>query len=1177
MSFVHLHVHSEYSLLDGACRISRLPSVAKKLGQKALAITDHGVMYGVIDFYRACKKEGIKPIIGCEVYVAPRTRFDKTFEFDKEYYHMVLLCKNYKGYENLIKMVSKGFTEGFYNKPRIDNSLLEQYREGLICLSGCLAGQIPQKLLKNDYMGAKETALYYKNIFGEDFYLEIQDHGILEQKQTNPHIIRLSKELDIPLVVTNDCHYIEKEDSETHRILLCIQTNHTINDEDKMEFQTNEFYLKSEEEMRSLFKDLPQAYENTQKIADKCNVEFEFGVRKLPHFDVPNNEDHYEFFKRNCYNGLYKHYGNNPSKELIDRLEYELSTISRMGFVDYYLIVNDFVQYAKSQGIPVGPGRGSGAGSLCAYCIGITDVDPIKYNLLFERFLNPERVSMPDFDIDFCKERRGEVIDYVVRKYGYDHVAQIIAFGTMAARGAIRDVGRALAIPYASVDRIAKLVPFDIGITIKKAMGLSSELKSAYNNDPQVKTLLDIAMALEGMPRHATMHAAGVVITEQPVSNYVPLSKNDDNTVTQFTMTTLEELGLLKMDFLGLRNLTVIDDAVKLIKEKEPDFNIDNISYEDKAVFEMMSQGNSEGVFQFESQGMKNVLTQLKPESLEDMIAVISLYRPGPMDSIPTYIENRHNPAKVKYKHPLLKNILDVTYGCIVYQEQVMQIFRTLAGYSLGRADIVRRAMSKKKHDVMEKERQIFIEGLTDDNGNILVEGCLRRGVDRKTAMSIYDEMESFASYAFNKSHATAYAMISYQTAWLKCHYPREYMASLLTSVLDNQNKLAGYISECSRLGIKVLPPHINESYYGFTVAGNDIRFGLLAIKNLGRQFIDFIIYERKQSGNFKSLNDFCERMYDKTMNSRALESLIKCGAIDNLGANRRQMLAVSKMILDSIQFESRKNVKGQISLFDTDEDTKASGEIAMPDLPEFSVSERLFMENEVAGMYLSGHPLNEYDEYAKIARTDRIGSIISMESDSSYKDGQTVRVLAIVSKVKTQVTKNNKMMAFVNVEDQYGLAEMLVFPNVFDEYGLYFREGNIIDIVATVNIREDEDPKIICNKVKLVTKDTKPEPLKTYADYRNNREQVKAPTANRPVNPQKPKTLYIRIDNLESKSFIKAKRLLEIFEGRTPVVFYLTDTNKKLQAPQNLWVDLNSVLVNELKKQLGDDNIVAK
>ncbi len=1177
MSFVHLHVHSEYSLLDGACRISRLPSVAKKLGQTALAITDHGVMYGVIDFYRACKKEGIKPIIGCEVYVAPRTRFDKTFEFDKEYYHMVLLCKNYKGYENLIKMVSKGFTEGFYNKPRIDNSLLEEYHEGLICLSGCLAGQIPQKLLKNDYNGAKETALYYKNIFGEDFYLEIQDHGILEQKQTNPDIIKMSKETGIPLVVTNDSHYLEKSDSETHRILLCIQTNHTINDEDKMEFQTDEFYLKSEEEMRSLFKDIPEAYDNTQKIADKCNVEFEFGVRKLPHFDVPDNEDHYEYFKRNCYNGLYKHYGDNPSEDLINRLEYELSTISRMGFVDYYLIVNDFVQYAKSQGIPVGPGRGSGAGSLCAYCIGITDVDPIKYNLLFERFLNPERVSMPDFDIDFCKERRGEVIDYVVRKYGYDHVAQIIAFGTMAARGAIRDVGRALAIPYASVDKIAKLVPFDIGITIKKAMGLSSELKSAYNNDPQVKNLLDIAMAIEGMPRHATMHAAGVVITEKPVSDYVPLSKNDDNTVTQFTMTTLEELGLLKMDFLGLRNLTVIEDAVKLIKENEPDFNLGNISYDDKAVFNMMSQGNSEGVFQFESQGMKNVLTQLKPESLEDMIAVISLYRPGPMDSIPTYIENRHNPSKVKYKHPLLKDILNVTYGCIVYQEQVMQIFRTLAGYSLGRADIVRRAMSKKKHDVMEKERQIFIEGLTDDNGNVVVEGCLRRGVDRKTAMSIYDEMESFASYAFNKSHATAYAMISYHTAWLKCHYPREYMASLLTSVLDNQNKLAGYISECHRLGINVLPPHINESNYGFAVTGNDIRFGLLAIKNLGRQFIDLAIYERNSNGNFKSLNDFCERMYDKTMNSRALESLIKCGALDDLGANRRQMLAVSKMVLDSIQFESRKNVKGQISLFDTDEDAKAAGEIAMPDLPEFSVSERLFMENEVAGMYLSGHPLNEYDEYAKIAKTDKIGNIISSETESEYKDGQTVRVLAVVSKVKTQVTKNNKMMAFVNVEDQYGMAEMLVFPNVFDEYSLYFHEGNIIDIVATVNIREDEDPKIICNRVKLVTKDTKPEPLKSYADFRQNKEKVQNIPQQKPVATQKPTTLYIRLNNLESKSFKKAKRLLEIFEGNTPVVFYLTDTQKQLKAPRNLWVDINSVLIKELKHQLGDNNIVAK
>lgn len=1176
MSFVHLHVHSEYSLLDGACRISKLPSAAKKMGQTALAITDHGVMYGVIDFYRACKKEGIKPVIGCEVYVAPRTRFDKTFEYDKEYYHMVLLCENNKGYENLIKLVSKGFTEGFYNKPRIDDELLKEYHEGLICLSACLAGEIPQKLLKGDYLAAKEKALYYRDLFGENnFFLELQNHGIEEQQRTNPDIIKISRETGIPLIVTNDSHYIEKEDSRTHRILLCIQTNHTINDEDKMEFQTDEFYLKSEEEMRALFPDVQQAFDNTQLIADRCNVDFEFGVRKLPHFDVPDNEDHYEYFKRNCYEGLYKHYGNNPEQSLVERLEYELSTIKRMGFVDYYLIVNDFIQYAKKQGIPVGPGRGSGAGSLCAYCIGITDVDPIKYNLLFERFLNPERVSMPDFDIDFCKERRGEVIDYVIRKYGADHVAQIIAFGTMAARGAIRDVGRALGIPYSNVDKIAKLVPNDLGITIEKALALNSELRGLYENDSQVKNLIDIALALEGMPRHATMHAAGVVITEQPVSNYVPLSKNDDNIVTQFTMTTLEELGLLKMDFLGLRNLTVIDDAVKQIKAQNPDFDLDKINYDDKAVFNMMSQGNSEGVFQFESQGMKNVLTQLKPESLEDLIAVISLYRPGPMDSIPTYIDNRHNPSHVKYKHPLLKNILDVTYGCIVYQEQVMQIFRTLAGYSLGRADIVRRAMSKKKHDVMEKERRIFINGLTDDEGNVVVEGCLRRGVDEKTAISIYDEMESFASYAFNKSHATAYAVIAYQTAWLKCHYPKEYMASLLSSVLDNLNKMAGYIAECHRLGIKILPPHINESFYKFTVVGKDIRFGLLAIKGLGRQFIDFIIKEREE-GKYKSLYNFCERMYDKTMNIKSLESLIKCGAIDNLGANRRQMLAVAKTTLDSIAYESKKNVRGQISLFDTDEDSKASSEPDIPILEEFPISELLFMENEVAGMYLSGHPLNEYSDYADKAKTDKIGNIINQENDNLYVDGQNVRVLAIVSKVKTQITKNNQMMAFVNVEDQYGATEMLVFPNVYEKYASLFREGNVLDIFASISIKEDEDPKLMCNKVALVTKDSKPEAVNNSGFIRrtdtinsnNNSSQ-------RPTN--KPMTLYIRIDNLDGEKFIKAKRLLEIFEGRTPVVFYLTDTKKQFKAPMNLWVDLNNVLVKELKYQLGEENVVTK
>ena len=1186
MSFVNLHVHSEYSLLDGACRISRLPYAAKNLGQNALAITDHGVMYGVIDFYRECKKCGIKPIIGCEVYVAPRTRFDKTFELDREYYHMILLCENNQGYQNLIKLVSKGFTEGFYNKPRIDDELLKEYHDGLICLSACLAGEIPQNLLKDNYQKAKEKAIFYRDLFGKDnFFLELQNHGIEEQLKVNPQILTISEETGIPLVATNDSHYIEKSDSNTHRILLCIQTNRTVNDENKLEFKTEEFYLKSEEEMRALFKNVPQAIDNTQLIADRCNVEFEFGVRKLPHFDVPDNQDHFEYFKAQCYRGLYKHYGENPSKDVTDRLEYELSTIKRMGFVDYYLIVNDFVQYAKSVDIPVGPGRGSGAGSLCAYCIGITDVDPIKYNLLFERFLNPERVSMPDFDIDFCKERRGEVIDYVIRKYGSDHVAQIIAFGTMAARGSIRDVGRALGMPYGTVDKIAKLVPFDIKMTIKKALELSPELKELYVNDPQVKNLLDLAMSIEGMPRHATMHAAGVVITEQPVSDYVPLSKNDDNVVTQFTMTTLEELGLLKMDFLGLRNLTVIDDAEKLIKKANPDFSEEDIKYDDEAVFNMMSQGNSEGVFQFESQGMKNVLTQLKPVCLEDLIAVISLYRPGPMDSIPKYIENRHNPGLVKYKHPLLKNILDVTYGCIVYQEQVMQIFRTLAGYSLGRADIVRRAMSKKKHDVMEKERQIFIEGLTDENGKVIVPGCLRNGVNRKTAMSVYDEMESFASYAFNKSHATAYAIISYRTAWLKCHYPKEYMASLLTSVLDNQNKMAGYINECQRMGIRILPPHINESSYSFTVSGNDIRFGLLAIKNLGRQFIDCIIAER-ENGAFRSLYDFCQRMYSKNMNSRALESLIKCGALDGLGANRRQMLAVSKTVLDSITFESRKNGVGQISLFDMDSDAMESSEPQMPLLEEFSRSELLYMENEVAGMYLSGHPLDDYADYAKAVKADRIGDILNEDSHTGYKDGQKVRILGIISHVKTQVTKNNKMMAFVNLEDRYGVIEMLVFPNVFERYSLAVRNGQVVYTEAVVNKKEDEDPKLVCESIKAVDKNSKPETLNSHNTprgesnngYNRSIRENGTGNSNKIPNPlQNPGALYIKVHSLESEDFYRAKRVLDIFEGSTPVIFYLSDEKRQVRAPRNMWVDINSVMIKELKYQIGDQNVVAK
>ncbi|MCD8025993.1 MAG: DNA polymerase III subunit alpha [Clostridiales bacterium] len=1167
MAFTHLHVHTEYSLLDGACRIKRIARSAREKGQTALAITDHGVMYGVIDFYRACKKEGVKPVIGCEVYVAPRSRFDKTSSYDK-YYHMVLLCENNQGYRNLIKMVSKGFTEGFYSKPRIDDELLEEYHEGLICLSACLAGEIPQKLLNGDYEGAKKKALYYRDLFGRDnFFIELQDHGIEEQKRIIPNLIKIADEIGVGIVATNDCHYIEKSDSQMHSILLCIQTNRTVNDNDRMEFQTDEFYLKTEDEMRSLFPTLPQALENTQLIADRCNVEFEFGVRKLPRFDVPNNENHLDYFRSSCYKGLYEHYGKTPDKSLIERLEYEIDTISKMGFVDYYLIVNDFVQYAKSQNIPVGPGRGSGAGSLCAYCIGITAIDPIKYNLLFERFLNPERVSMPDFDIDFCKERRGEVIDYVVRKHGEDHVAQIISFGTMAARGAIRDVGRALAIPYATVDTIAKLVPMEINITIEKALKISPELRKRYNEDEQIKNLIDIAMSIEGMPRHATMHAAGVVITDMPVSDYVPLSKNDDNVVTQFTMTTLEELGLLKMDFLGLRNLTVISDAEKLITHNHPEYNPDGIDENDKKVFEMISRGSTEGVFQFESQGMRNVLTQLKPDSIEDLIAVLSLYRPGPMDSIPTYIDCRHNPSHIRYKHPLLKDILNVTYGCIVYQEQVMQIFRTLAGYSLGRADIVRRAMSKKKHDVMEKERKIFVNGLSDDNGNVVVEGCLRRGVDEKTANLIYDEMESFASYAFNKSHAAAYAAISYKTAWLKCYYPQEYMAALLSSVLDNQNKMAVYITECQKLGIRVLPPNVNESNLGFSVSGSNIRYGLLAIKNLGRQFIDEIIAERVH-GSYESFYDFCKRLYGKNMNSRAIESLIKCGAFDGLGANRRQLLAVSKTVLDDVEYEYKRNMGGQLSFFDLENtELPVSSKPQIPDLEEFSKEELLHTENEIAGMYLSGHPMDEYTEFSNRMKSDKTGDIISNDGNL-YFDGKQVTLVCIVSKVKTQLTKNNKMMAFVNVEDRYGSLEAVVFPNVYEKFAVFLNDGNAVVIRGSLNFKENEEPKIICDSIGKA---------RTNDECRANRDIYPAQPVQNNQNGSSPSALYLRIDDLNTDKYFRAKRVLDIFEGNTPVIFYLTDSNRKVKAPSSMWVSLNDIMIKELKYQLGDKNVVAK
>lgn len=1157
--FVHLHVHSEYSLLDGACRIKELVSAVKNMGQTAVAITDHGVMYGVIDFYKEAKKQGIKPIIGCEVYVSPRRRCDRVHGLDNENRHLVLLCKNETGYRNLIAMVSQAWTEGFYIKPRVDRELLEKYHGGLIALSACLAGEIPRALVNGDYQAAKETALYYNSVFGQgNYYLELQNHNLHDQLMINPDIIRLSQETGIPLVVTNDSHYISKEDAKIHKVLMCIQTNTTVNSPNLLEFGSDEFYLKSEEEMRALFPDIASAADNTVKIAEQCNLDFEFGNTKLPHFDVPDNMDHFEYFKEKCYKGLYKHYGEQPEQSLIDRLEYELSVIKKMGYVDYFLIVHDFVRYAKSKGIPVGPGRGSGAGSIAAYCIGITGIDPIKYNLLFERFLNPERVSMPDFDIDFCYERRQEVIDYVNEKYGEDHVAQIVTFGTMAARLAIRDVARALEIPYNVADKVAKAVPMELGMTLKKALEKSSEFKSAYDSDPKIKELIDTALKLEGMPRHTSKHAAGVVITEKPVSEYVPLAKSDESIVTQFPMTTLEELGLLKMDFLGLRTLTVISDAEKMIKRREPEFSIENISTSDKEVFAMLSSGLTEGVFQFESAGMRNILMQLKPESIEDLIAVISLYRPGPMESIPRYIENRHHPDKIKYDDEKLCSILDVTYGCMVYQEQVMQVFRSLAGYSFGRADIVRRAMSKKKHDVMAKEREIFIHGLTDENGNIEVEGAVRRGTDEAVANKIFDEMASFASYAFNKSHAAAYANVAYQTAFLKCHYPREFMAGLLTSVLENSGKISEYTAECHRIHIDVMPPHVNESFAGFTVTNNYIRFGLLAIKNLGRGVINLLIKEREINGPFRSFYDFCKRMQGRDLNRRALESLIKSGSLDGLGANRRQMLMMADTVLNDIDAVKRKNVDGQIGFFDVDDFGVEDTGPELPNVDELPVKERLAMEKETMGLYLSGHPMEEYRPLAEKIGAASIADIYESvaESDGRYKDSDTVTLLVIVDTVKTKISKNNETMAFVGIEDFTGSAELVVFSSSYAEFLHFLSAGNVISVKARISVREDEEPKFICERIfpAVDAKITAPDEKKKVTAKRAG--------------------LYLKIPSMESKELEKAKRVMRIFDGDCAVYIYDESSKKLMKAPANLNVSLNDVLVKELKHILGHNNV---
>ena len=1200
--FVHLHVHSEYSLLDGACRIKELVQRAKELGQDSVAVTDHGVMYGIVDFYKEAKANGIKPIIGCEVYVAPRTRFDKVSGLDTSPNHLILLCENQIGYQNLIKIVSRSFTEGFYFKPRVDHQLLAEHSEGLIALSACLAGEVPRALTRHDYEQAKKAAQFYVDTFGKDnYFIELQNHGIDEQQRIFPDLIRLSRELGVGLVATNDSHYLRKEDSSTQKILLCIQTNHTIDEDNGMEFKTQEFYLKSRDEMYRAMREcsgdeaaIEEALSNTVKIAQRCNVEFEFGHHILPLFEVPDGKDNVTFFREKCYEGFYKNYGENPPEEYRERLEYELSIVEKMGYVDYYLIVWDFIDYAKRHGIPVGPGRGSGAGSIAAYCIGITGIDPMKYNLLFERFLNPERVSMPDFDIDFCYERREEVIEYVIRKYGADRVAQIITFGTMAARGGVRDVGRVLGMDYQKVDKVAKAIPMELHMTIASALEKSPDLRIMYESDPQVKELIDQASKIEGMPRHASTHAAGVVIARDSVEKYVPLAKNDEAIVTQYTMTTLEELGLLKMDFLGLRNLTVISDAEKMIRRHTPDFDIEKISLTDPVTFDMMSKGQAKGVFQFESGGMRQVLIQLKPESVEDLIAVISLYRPGPMDSIPKYIRNRHNPNEITYKTPLLKDILDVTYGCIVYQEQVMQICRKLAGYSYGRADLVRRAMSKKKHDVMEKERKNFVWGARKEDGSMECVGCVANGVSEQVANEIFDEMSSFASYAFNKSHAAAYAMVAYRTAFLKANYPKEYMAALLTSILDNTDKMLGYIKECEALKLHILPPDINKSCTGFTVEGDSIRFGFLGVKNLGRGVMETLVRERDLNGPYNDLDDLCERMYGQDLNKRAVESLIKCGALDSFKHNRRELLEGYASVMSDIDERNKNNLEGQLNFFDVPE-LSSGKDFQLPTLEEYPPDIKLAMEKEVTGLYVSGHPLAQYREMARQLNTVELEEFTAsddpMIQQSRYQDGDIVRVLCIVTSKKTKVLKDRKYMAFVNVEDTSGSMEMLVFPTVYDQYRAFLEENTILYIEAKLSCREEEEPKLLCRlvaKPEEVLKLRDPAFGATYDkrqdEYRKSthqepiaRAEAPEPKKNAVIRKKEGKRpgLYLRVPSQESREFVKCQQYLDIFEGDMPVYFFFKDTKKLVCAPRKLWVHMNEPLYRQFDVILGEDNVV--
>ena len=1133
--FVHLHLHTEYSLLDGCCRIGSLFDAVKKRGQKAVAITDHGVMYGAVNFFKAAKEAGIKAIIGCEVYVAPRGRQDKQKGADSEYNHLVLLCKNETGYKNLIKMVSLSFTEGFYMRPRIDKELLKANSDGLIALSACLAGEIPRLLTKGEYEKAKETALWYNDVFGqENYYIEIQDHSLIEQKRILPDLLRLSRETGIPLVATNDVHYIEKEDALTQKVLLCLQTGKKLGEENDLEFKTDEFYLKSGDQMALLFSAFDGAVENTVKIADMCNFEFEFGNIKLPLFDI-GDMNHDTYLKEKCYEGLNRLYNESEKPKAAERLEYELSVISKMGYTDYYLIVQDFVHFAKSKGIPVGPGRGSGAGSIAAYCSGITGIDPLKYGLLFERFLNPERVSMPDFDIDFCFVRRQEVIDYVVNKYGSGRVAQIVTFGTLAARNAIRDVGRVMDLPYNLCDKVAKLIPREYHTDLNSAVKKVDELKALYEEDESVKELIDTAVKITGMPRHSSTHAAGVVICDRDVSEYVPLSKNDDVIVTQYTMTALDELGLLKMDFLGLRNLTVIRDTENSIRKTQKNFSIENIPLNDKATLEMMGKGYTSGVFQYESDGMTNVVKTFKPENIEDLIAILSLYRPGPMDSIPTYIHNRFHPEDIHYDTPLLKPILDITYGCIVYQEQVMQICRDLAGYSLGRADIVRRAMSKKKHSVMEAEREVFVSG------------CMNNGIEKNIAEKIFNDMAAFSSYAFNKSHAAAYGFVAYQTAYLKCHYPKEYMAALMTSVMENQDKVLEYINECQRLSINILPPCVNESEEYMSVSENGIRFGLLLIKNLGRTAAKKIIDERTLNGKYTSMYDFCIRNFSREFNRRALENLIKSGAMDSLEQTRRMMLFGIDSVLSVAESKSRYETGGQMDLFSFSEETNDG--FILPFKEEMKSGELYALEKEATGMYITGHPMKEFCQYASFSGALPVREILKMEEN----DGKRVNVIALISSVSVKQLKSGAMLCTITAEDMTGSINVICFAKPYALYQNLFSVSKILKFTCKVSVREDRPIELILERV-----DELPNFAVNFVAPKKTLESK----------------IYIKVDFIQGTKMKSVSRVLEENNGNCPLYIYCESDKKSYLAPENLWVKNSEEVIIKLKNILGEENV---